>query len=191
MEIGESTMKKEVLSFTEYMKIYDKLIKYFINIRISKETRSNYLRTLRDDCYQEVALKIWHYMNKHPDRNLKFTTLHQVVTWTINRVYRKEHKKSNYRVEDDRDYDFLSSRVSETFNPLDVEKIYRDVIRYIRKVPNRTHGRVLFLRYVLEEPYVKIAMHLNINKSSAKVIYCRQLKLMKEYVKEVYNENLI
>jgi DNA-directed RNA polymerase specialized sigma24 family protein len=184
-------MKKEVLSFTEYMKIYDKLIKYFINIRISKETRSNYLRTLRDDCYQEVALKIWHYMNKHPDRNLKFTTLHQVVTWTINRVYRKEHKKSNYRVEDDRDYDFLSSRVSETFNPLDVEKIYRDVIRYIRKVPNRTHGRVLFLRYVLEEPYVKIAMHLNINKSSAKVIYCRQLKLMKEYVKEVYNENLI
>jgi len=72
-----------------------------------------------------------------------------------------------------------------------VEKIYRDVIRYIRKVPNRTHGRVLFLRYVLEEPYVKIAMHLNINKSSAKVIYCRQLKLMKEYVKEVYNENLI
>lgn len=186
METGEDTIimehkKAPRLTFDAYIKNYSSLIKYFINLRLSK-CRSNYIKNNKEDVYQEVCLHIWKLMNEKPELSITSEVLRQNVNWKINRMERKEYKSPIRNIPD---LNSLTSLTTE--QDLDEEhtaEFYEDCMEYVETRFSDLNQQIFYLRYHLDLPYKEIDDRLNITSGNARKKYNRMIQELKQYAEK-------
>ena len=183
METGKDTSmkKKNRLSYDAYVKSYSPLIKYFINLRLSK-CRSYYIKNNREDVYQEVCFIIWRMMEEKPEIILTSETLRQYVNWQINRMERKEYKSPINHYQD------LSKLtnipISTDIEEEDTYEFYDDCLEFVEKNFSDTNKQIFYLRYHMGLAFKEIDKRLDVSEGNSRKKYSRFMKDVRQYAEE-------